>query len=67
METVLAEAAPQEKAAIYASLGLRLEYQPDQRVVVTTADLDRVHSRVGGTMTTLTPRSLGRGIWAVTA
>ncbi|HEX7133310.1 MAG TPA: zinc ribbon domain-containing protein [Iamia sp.] len=48
METVLAEAEPRDKAAIYASLGLRLTYQPDKRVVVATADLDRVLSRVGG-------------------
>jgi hypothetical protein len=48
MESVLAESDPQEKAAIYASLALCLEYRPDQHVVVATADLDRVLSRVGG-------------------
>lgn len=48
MEDVLADALPAEKSAIYASLGLRLHYRPDQREVVATADLDRVLSRVGG-------------------
>jgi len=48
MEGVLADALPAEKADIYASLGLRLQYRPDQRTVEATADLDRVLSRVGG-------------------
>ena len=48
MEGVLADALPAEKSAIYASLGLRLQYRPDQHEVVATADLDRVLSRVGG-------------------
>lgn len=48
MEGVLADALPAEKSAIYASLGLHLQYRPDQREVVATADLDRVLSRVGG-------------------
>ena len=48
MEEVLAEAEPPEKAAIYASLGLRLTYRPDQQAVLATADLGGVVSRVGG-------------------
>ena len=48
MEVVLAEAPPAEKADLYASLGLRLTYRPDQRAVLATADLGRVVSRVGG-------------------
>ena len=44
----IADALPAEKAAIYASLDLRLHYRPDQREVVATADPDRVLSRVGG-------------------
>ena len=67
MDVVLAEAPPAEKADLYASLGLRLTYRPDQRAVLATADLGRVVSRVGGTMTTLTPHSLGRGTYDVTA
>ncbi|MFV0316818.1 MAG: zinc ribbon domain-containing protein, partial [Microthrixaceae bacterium] len=58
MEDVLADALPTEKSDIYASLGLRLHYRPDQREVVATADLDRVLSRVGGPTRTNSYRPL---------
>ena len=45
---VLSTAEPTEKAQVYASLGLRLRYQPDESRVVATADLGRVLSGVGG-------------------
>ncbi len=45
---VLRTAEPTEKAQVYASLGLRLRYQPDENRVVATADLGRVLSGVGG-------------------
>lgn len=58
MEGVLADALPAEKADIYASLGLPLQYRPDQRTVEATADLDRVLSRVGGPTRPLPTRDL---------
>jgi hypothetical protein len=54
-------------AQVYASLGLRLRYQPDENLVVPTADLGRVLSGVGGGSVTLTPRSLGTGMYRVSA
>lgn len=39
MEVVLAEAEPPEKADLYASLGLRLTYRPDQRAVLAPLTL----------------------------
>lgn len=48
LEQVLARASTAEQLAVYQGLGLRLSYQPDENVVVATADLGRVLSRVGG-------------------
>ncbi|MDQ3107824.1 MAG: hypothetical protein M3Q68_08480, partial [Actinomycetota bacterium] len=45
---VLRQATSSEKANIYRGLGLRLRYEPDDNVVVASADLGRVFSRVGG-------------------
>lgn len=38
---VLSTAAPKAKAQVYASLGLKLRYQPNENRVVATADLGR--------------------------
>lgn len=45
---VLRQANSSEKADIYRDLGLRLRYEPDDNVVVASANLGRVFSRVGG-------------------
>jgi hypothetical protein len=67
LHQILSTAEPTEKSQVYASLGLRLRYQPDENRVVATADLGRVLSGVGGGTVTLTPRSLGAGCYAVAA
>lgn len=64
---VLSTAEPTEKALVYASLGLRLRYQPGENRVVATADLGRVLSGVGGKTRTLTPHPLGRGTYDTSA
>lgn len=58
-EQILAQAESTEKAQVYASLGLRLRYQPDENRVVATADLGRVLSGVGGGTADLEPRAGG--------
>ncbi len=45
---VLGEATGAERAQVYASLGLRLDYDPDLRRVKATADLSRVAGCVRG-------------------
>jgi site-specific DNA recombinase len=42
MAAVLSEATGAERAQVYASLGLRLDYDPYLRRVKATADLSRV-------------------------
>jgi site-specific DNA recombinase len=46
--TILPTADPAHKAAIYASLGLRLEYNHDLKTVRATADKACVPGRVRG-------------------
>ncbi len=53
--TVLAHADVEDKAALYAELGVRLTYHPDGRVRVE-AHPRGVEVRVGGGTRTLTPR-----------
>lgn len=65
LEHVLSTAEPIERAQVYASLGLRLRYQPGENRVVATADLGRVLSGVGGAIATLTPRCLGSGAYEI--
>jgi site-specific DNA recombinase len=45
---VLGAATGSERAQVYASLGLRLDYDPYLRQVTATADLSRVAGRVRG-------------------
>lgn len=45
---ILEQADPADKTSVYQALGLHLQYQPDQNLVIATADLGRVLSRVGG-------------------
>jgi hypothetical protein len=53
---MLTDADPQTKAALYASLGLVLTYEPGRRVVTVEAQ-PCANERVGGTSWTLRPRS----------
>jgi hypothetical protein len=46
--SILQEASPEDRAAVYKELGLRLDYHPDKRRVVAAVDLSRVGGRVGG-------------------
>ncbi|MFY9765053.1 MAG: hypothetical protein WAK42_08610 [Mycobacterium sp.] len=46
--TVLSGATAAERAEVYASLDLRLDYDPHQRRVKATGDLSRVAGRVRG-------------------
>jgi site-specific DNA recombinase len=46
--TVLSDATAAERAEVYASLDLHLDYDPHQRRVKATADLSRVAGRVRG-------------------
>jgi site-specific DNA recombinase len=48
LSAVLGEATGAERARVYASLGLRLDYDPHQRRVKATADLSRVAGCVRG-------------------
>ena len=48
LSAVLGEATGAERAAVYASLGLRLDYDPHLQRVTATADLSRVARRVRG-------------------
>lgn len=48
LAAVLGEATGAERAQVYASLGLRLDYDPHPRRVTATADLSRVAGRVRG-------------------
>jgi site-specific DNA recombinase len=48
LSTVLSDATAAERAEVYASLGLRLDYDPHQRRVKATADLSRVAGCVRG-------------------
>jgi site-specific DNA recombinase len=48
LSTVLGEATGAERAQVYASLGLRLDYDPHLRRVKATADLSRVAGKVRG-------------------
>jgi site-specific DNA recombinase len=48
LSAVLGEAAGAERAQVYASLGLRLDYDPDLRRVKAPADLSRVAGCVRG-------------------
>ncbi|WP_206119940.1 recombinase family protein [Cellulomonas sp. HD19AZ1] len=44
--SALAEATDDERGALYTTMGLRLEFQPQAQVVSATADLSRVAGRV---------------------
>ena len=48
LSAVLAAATAAERADVYASLGLRLDYDPHRQRVTATADLSRVAGRVRG-------------------
>ncbi|UGT79953.1 recombinase family protein [Mycobacterium kansasii] len=48
LSAVLGAATGAERAEVYASLGLRLDYDPQLREVKATADLSRVAGRVRG-------------------
>ncbi|MBX9982222.1 MAG: serine recombinase, partial [Mycobacterium gordonae] len=48
LSAVLGEATGAERAQVYASLGLRLDYDPHLQRVTATADLSRVAGRVRG-------------------
>ncbi|WP_082974896.1 recombinase family protein [Mycobacterium sp. E3247] len=48
LSAVLSEATGAERAQVYASLGLRLDYDPQFQRVTATADLSRVAGRVRG-------------------
>jgi site-specific DNA recombinase len=48
LSAVLREATGPERAQVYASLGLRLDYDPHLQRVTATADLSRVAGRVRG-------------------
>lgn len=48
LSAVLGEATGAERAEVYASLGLRLDYDPHLQRVTATADLSRVARRVRG-------------------
>jgi hypothetical protein len=48
LSTVLSDASAAERAKVYASLDLRLDYDPHQRRVKATAHLSRVAGRVRG-------------------
>ena len=48
LSAVLGEATGAERAQVYASLGLRLDYDPHLRRVKATADLSRVAGCVRG-------------------
>lgn len=48
LSAVLSEATGPERAQVYASLGLRLDYDPQLQRVTATADLSRVAGRVRG-------------------
>jgi transposase-like protein len=61
---VLATAAPEDKAKLYARLGLRLVYDPSRRVVTVGARLGPDSSQAGsepGRNSQVTPRSERRG------
>jgi hypothetical protein len=55
---LLSEATPEERASIYAELGIRLVYDDRTNQVTATADLSRVANRVGGATRYKLPRSL---------
>jgi DNA invertase Pin-like site-specific DNA recombinase/predicted DNA-binding protein (UPF0251 family) len=48
LSAILGKATGAERAQVYASLGLRLDYDPQLRRVTATADLSRVAGRVRG-------------------
>ncbi|MGC7246297.1 serine recombinase, partial [Mycobacteroides abscessus subsp. massiliense] len=48
LAAVLSEATGPERAQVYASLGLRLDYDPHGQRVTAAADLSRVAGRVRG-------------------
>ncbi|WP_074332299.1 recombinase family protein [Mycobacteroides abscessus] len=48
LAAVLREATGSERAQVYASLGVRLDYDPHHQRVTATADLSRVAGRVRG-------------------
>ena len=48
LSVILGKATGVERAQVYASLGLRLDYDPHLRRVTATADLSRVAGRVRG-------------------
>ena len=48
LSAILGAATGAERADVYASLGLRLDYDPHLRQVKATADLSRVAGRVRG-------------------
>jgi site-specific DNA recombinase len=48
LSVILGKATGAERAQVYASLGLRLDYDPHLRQVTATADLSRVARRVRG-------------------
>ena len=45
---ILEEASPQDRAALYHELGVRLHYHPDTHCVHAKADFARVARGVGG-------------------
>jgi len=48
LSTVLSDATAAERAEVYPSLDLRLDYEPHQRRVKATADFSRVARHVRG-------------------
>jgi hypothetical protein len=55
---VLKQANPEDRAALYAELGLTLRYDPTRQQIKATAELSRVARGVGGPTRNLGPRPL---------
>ena len=55
---VLKQADPEDRAALYAELGLTLRYDPTRHQIKATAELSRVARGVGGPTRNLGPRPL---------
>ena len=53
---ILQSASPEDRAAVYQELCVRLDYDPHAHQVRATADLARVAGRVGGGTWPCTPR-----------
>jgi site-specific DNA recombinase len=52
----LRQATPQERASVYASIGVHARFRPEGRKLIVTADLARVAGRVRGGTLAVSPR-----------